>query len=1542
MADTNANTQIYDKVINRAAMIRLFEQRVTGSVASVLSDHHGRLDSILTGADTSVAGRKKLVAALDSEFLDTYSEVYKVSKKSLLDLAVDQLSFAYQNVEAAMGRIWNVQRPTRQVAEEIVLNRPLHNDRTLAQGWAGVAGSERIRLEQVIRQGIAKGKTAEEIALDVRRGNVHNITYNQSKALVVTAITSVHNQADHAVYQANKQALRGWQYVAVLDSRTTSLCASLDGKIFDVDDVASMPPRHFNCRSTTIPVFKSWSDIAKLENVADVRRRNINKLSPAQMAFYDGQTPLRESYNDWLKRQTQDVQLAHLGDYQKVQLFQSGKLTVDKFVTKDGDSVGIRELRALSDSGYTIPGDTQKFANAKARLDAMQLGASSPEDFYTNPKLPKTLVDYFLLQAGELDGTLSLVNYRGVTTAAKAAAKKRVLAHPPREDQLVFNPFTQRYDDIRMYQPNPQVHTNNLRLVDESEKLLDKDKEFIKSIDAALADRMSINQRAVVVDNLRNTFGRFRDNGEVWGNFKAVTQAQIKFDVMNASDFIETQLRRDTDVLKKLLQDEYIDPVLGPVQMSQLSRDFLKNIRARNRWEDTVAPKIAREMKPLLDTSLPVVIRDRLSDRDLQQFYLRFAHRLSLNDGPDRDAVALDLGRDLYNLANLNGKRQDWYKLGLKILENPKVGKFFTLDTYGVQKKRMKSRLSSNYFGPYYDTQSFNIRVTDPRILEYSRTVRKVELGLRVPTTNGENRLLFRPGYKTYWTKGPLGLEDTRIPITSTSSFSDFPEEFVDKDLVDALTWASKTEYKIDPDFHTFIEKLLYFKDDKGGAKFYDELNEYRKYISSRGDSYERFKAMQWLRRNDAAFSNQPFIDHRARIYERGFIGPQSGESFRPFLNSAEPRSFSAEGYKNLQDQIGAFLGGLNDYFEGRHNSLTITGRQKIANMWRRELVDIGNKMRRGKPADIRAILESDFAQRVDGEELGKFYRLALESSKIDEFLGGDYSPASLERLKDYRIAVALEQDASSSGAQIIALTTKNRQLAELSNVIPTNQKKRLYDEIAAATYNDPRFRRLNEKLNLTEKDLRKAAKAQNMVTFYGAGERTGIMNVEGKLAKVLGKDSDTLVVRASDRDIVLNEIDARIARVARFDPEGAAEMKALRQNIRDVFNKGLDPGDDIMEQLWFLDPQTKDLVEKMTRSYLKVVTPDDFKTIANIMSEHLAEQVPILRDFTRFFGRLAEAYLSSAKPSKADFDWQSIGKRTLLGSRRSGWRLPPELAKLLGLKPGQSVSEQFLQRFSFWNPQSNLKDIIYGVDSPEARRTGGKYFKIELFDLIQLNEVELFYANKLPKSWTNVPWVNFDGKTIEQNFTQRFEERLTYRDKNGNIVNNILQVAQKTEASWWEQVINKSGKINDIADATKARTAFAVNGNHSNDATLVKQFHLWGKQVGIPTSTVHDAFVTNAADMVTARNALRGIYARALNANSVKKTLDEMRARGLPKDLYDQFLNEAIEKGIIPIVGRSRIDGRLLTEDDILKVEEILEEVPSDFDDDHGWYGIG
>lgn len=320
-------------------------------------------------------------------------------------------------------------------------------------------------------------------------------------------------------------------------------------------------------------------------------------------------------------------------------------------------------------------------------------------------------------------------------------------------------------------------------------------------------------------------------------------------------------------------------------------------------------------------------------------------------------------------------------------------------------------------------------------------------------------------------------------------------------------------------------------------------------------------------------------------------------------------------------------------------------------------------------------------------------------------------------------------------------------------------------------------------------------------------------MNVEGKLAKVLEKEPGVLVVKAADRDRVLEQISARAARYERTDPALFQEIKDLRKIVKTVFDEGLDPGDSLLEDLYFLGEDSKALVDKMTGTYEKVVTPSDFRDIAKLMSNHLAEQVPITKNFTKFLGELAAEFLSNAKPSDSDFDWEKVGATAIFGSRSKGYTLSPEASRLLGLKANEPLSEKLLKRFGFWEPDGTLANMILGEKSPKFRRTGAKYLKTEFLGFEVTPGFEIFKANKLPKSWTNVPWVNFDGKVIEQNFTQVFETRLTYKDADGNWVKNILQVPEKTSATWWEQVINKKGKINDVADLAKARTAYAVNG---------------------------------------------------------------------------------------------------------------------------------
>ena len=1033
----NANTTIYDGRVDRAAMIRFYEERTLGKINLIVNGHAIRVDELIKKSKLQGKAYNEFLDKLDLEISNMIYQTKHSSSRSLTDLFKDQSNFAVKNLDRGVGNIWKVAQP-RKISEDFILKKPLLGDYTLESGWDNIGKAERIRIDSIIRKGIAEGVSEGTIADSISK-EAFGITKSQAKGLVVTATTSVYAQADHAVYQANEKLIQGWQYVAVLDSRTTPTCASLDGKIFPVSDTSHLPPRHWhcydaitevmtqdgfklmkdvvvgdtclsldvntedlswqpvittfakkvdevvtiksdivdmvvsldhpfigqkrvdrgtykeylpkkydsisdipkgadfrmfasskwqgtsnetvtvngysvdtttfckftawwlsdgytsekdavyidcaivqsthfnlmytelatmrptmrsdrlgftdqklakwltqfkkcnekyipkeikdlsaiyinifldayllgdgssskqndfegytskpvrrffttsprmmsdlcelvvkaggtpsvrimppslvtrsngdiikgnydvyhiswnrgqyrrirdcvinidvtpqmvydvelaakhtllvkrngkviwgsNCRSTTVPVVKSYDDLGKLEGISQIRKRNFAALTPKQIATYDGQTPLKESYNEWLSRQPNEVVLRHLGDTKKLELFRSGQLTVDKFTNPDGNSIGIRELNGLTDSGYGTAGDTRRFALAKEKLDTIKLGAARPDEIYESAEIKKALKEYYLLQAGELDGILSLTNYRGQLLHNKKATKIRVLANPPREEQMRFNPITGVYNDTRLYQPSPDTLRNSYRLVDESTALKQVDKDFIKSFVDDLQDHMGVNERAVITENLRIVIGRQRTDGKPWANMKAVLQGQVKFDVTNVSEYMETQLRKDADLLHKLKQANYIDPVLGPIQLQYLHDTFISNIIEKNKWEDSIAPKIAKELRNVLDYKIPVLLKTRMPDHALDSFYLKFARQLSLADSPDRDQVAVALGRDLYNKANYRGSRNEWYNLGLKLLDDADDKGFYKLETFGVQKRRMKSRMGGRYF----------------------------------------------------------------------------------------------------------------------------------------------------------------------------------------------------------------------------------------------------------------------------------------------------------------------------------------------------------------------------------------------------------------------------------------------------------------------------------------------------------------------------------------------------------------------------------------------------------------------------------------------------------------------------------------------------------------------------------------------------------------------------------------------------------------------------------------------------------------------------
>jgi len=228
----------------------------------------------------------------------------------------------------------------------------LPNGEVLTKAFRGIAVDQAEQFSQVVRNGLLTGETTPSIAkrlignlqfgeeaktvrqLVAAGGQATAVADNQVMALVRTSINQVANTASQQVYEANQDITKKYRYVATLDSRTSSICAALDGREFEYGK-GPMPPQHFNCRSTTVPIIDP--DILPPSTIA-------------KRASADGPVPINTSYGQWLKDQPRSVQEDVLGPG-KVPYFNrlvdkyGARDAMAKLVRDDGSELTLEQLR---------------------------------------------------------------------------------------------------------------------------------------------------------------------------------------------------------------------------------------------------------------------------------------------------------------------------------------------------------------------------------------------------------------------------------------------------------------------------------------------------------------------------------------------------------------------------------------------------------------------------------------------------------------------------------------------------------------------------------------------------------------------------------------------------------------------------------------------------------------------------------------------------------------------------------------------------------------------------------------------------------------------------------------------------------------------------------------------------------------------------------------------------------------------------------------------------------------------------------------------
>ena len=153
----------------------------------------------------------------------------------------------------------------------------------LEQEWSGANYSSRIwsnidNLAKAIKNevivGLNRGVNYRTMSQNIAKK--FDTSYKNAERLVRTETAHIQNQATLMGYKDS--GVVKYEFLAVLDSRTSHTCASLNGEVFKTENAMegeNYPPMHPNCRSTTVPY--EYSDVFSDEPEKEDFENNENE-----------------------------------------------------------------------------------------------------------------------------------------------------------------------------------------------------------------------------------------------------------------------------------------------------------------------------------------------------------------------------------------------------------------------------------------------------------------------------------------------------------------------------------------------------------------------------------------------------------------------------------------------------------------------------------------------------------------------------------------------------------------------------------------------------------------------------------------------------------------------------------------------------------------------------------------------------------------------------------------------------------------------------------------------------------------------------------------------------------------------------------------------------------------------------------------------------------------------------------------------------------------------------------------------------------------
>ncbi len=352
----------------------------------------------LPGFETFKQQRLQALFTLTDKLIgQQYGRIAKEHQSTLIDLA----EFESEKTRTLLNRELKV--PLLSVGVPLPTLKAMVNDdivegRPAKEWWAQQGNNLRGRYQQTIRQGVFAGETLDQLKQRVRGTQARNyqdgimaISGRDAEALIRTSVQSVANSARYETLKANDDVIAGFQALVTLDLRTSELCMGRSGYAWDLDGqplnpetkipFPGPPPWHWGCRTTLVPVLKSWEQLQKEAKQNDELGKKLDtvekKLGPGTQASMDGQVAGDLTYQQWLEEQPEERQIAVLGR-NRWQLWRRNVLNLSDLVDQVGRPLTLDALKAKH--GIADIADIKSATAKEIKDDETIVPQANPDD----------------------------------------------------------------------------------------------------------------------------------------------------------------------------------------------------------------------------------------------------------------------------------------------------------------------------------------------------------------------------------------------------------------------------------------------------------------------------------------------------------------------------------------------------------------------------------------------------------------------------------------------------------------------------------------------------------------------------------------------------------------------------------------------------------------------------------------------------------------------------------------------------------------------------------------------------------------------------------------------------------------------------------------------------------------------------------------------------------------------------------------------------------------------------------------------------------